>query len=205
MRNKSLLLLALVIIVIAFMGCSQNSAGVDSTKQTKKIVEINASYRWYDHLDELSKDADLIIEGKIIDSQVVYLDLVMKVDKNDPFLNPNIDGIIPPDYILHTVHDVEILHKYKDKSKVQERKVIQVKQLGGETDTTIYHGEDPLKKDATYIMFLATYPAHPADLLNPEQGAYEVIDNSIISHEENHIKLDNNAMSKIEETYLEEK
>jgi len=178
---------------------SQASANGASEVVPKQEVLIDASFPKYSSLGELENRADLIVEGRILSSTFKFLNVAQKPsDPGDAQLNPGTDPAASP-LIPYTIYDVEIQKVYK--GEVTEKETIQVKQVGGENQKTIFKVNDSteLKMNGDYIMFLATYDNSPASLLNPIQASYQLVDNQIIASDKNTIKLNFKDLKQLTE------
>ncbi|GGG09240.1 hypothetical protein [Paenibacillus aceti] len=180
---------------------NDRSAASDVHKSTagKQEVLIDASFPKYNNLDELENRANLIIEGRVLSSTFKFLNVAERPSQpGDDQLNP---GTTPADSppIPYTIYDVEVQKVYK--GAVTEKETIQVKQVGGENQQTIFKVNDTseLKEEGDYIMFLATFDNSPASLLNPIQGSYELVNNQIIASDKNLIKLEINDLKQLTE------
>ncbi|GAA0394010.1 hypothetical protein [Paenibacillus motobuensis] len=178
---------------------SQTSANGTSEVVPKQEVLIDASFPKYSSIGELENRADLIVEGRILSSTFKFLNVAQKPsDPTDAQLNPGTDPVDSP-LIPYTIYDVEIQKVYK--GEVTEKETIQVKQVGGENQKTIFKVNDSteLKMNGDYIMFLATFDNSPASLLNPIQASYQLVDNQIIASDKNTIKLNFKDLKQLTE------
>lgn len=178
---------------------SQTSANGASEVLPKQEVLIDASFPKYSSLGELENQADLIVEGRILSTTFKFLNVAQKPsDPGDARLNPGTDPAESP-LIPYTIYDVEIQKVYK--GVATEKETIQVKQVGGENQKTIFKVNDSteLKMNGDYIMFLATFDNSPASLLNPIQASYQLVDNQIIASDKNTIKLNFKDLKQLTE------
>lgn len=168
LKLKIMFIIALLIITVS--GCKAAN------------VEINADYPHYDDLDSMILHADTIIEGKILAITVENLNI-----------NSNPEEV---EELLYTIYDVEVIKVFRGETKKKE--IIQIKQLGGETENLIVTTEDKsnIKKDLSYLFFLATYKDSPASLINPKQGAYLIKDGKYIEDNDNKIKINKELLEQ---------
>lgn len=166
-NNMIRLLLTLVCcgVMISSIGCASQNVGAEQKEKT--TVQIYASYPYYTSIDHLSERADLIIEGIIMGSSVEEIDISSK--KRD---TKSVKDI-------YTVYKIKVTQCYK--GDVQPGEIVEIKQLGGETETIRYVCEDHAKFSVNnkYIMFLETYENFPASLLNPIQSSYGIVSDAL--------------------------
>jgi hypothetical protein len=166
-NNMIRLLLTLLCcgVMVSSIGCT--SQNVVAGQKEKTTVEISTSYPYYTSIEHLSQRADLIIEGIIMGSSVEEIDISNK--KRD---TKSIKDI-------YTVYKIKVTQCYK--GDVQPGEIVEIKQLGGETERIRYACEDNAKFSVNnkYIMFLETYENVPASLLNPIQSSYGVVSDAL--------------------------
>ncbi len=161
--------LIIIICCTVLMGCVTQDA--DVTQKEKQVAKIYCDYPYYSSVDALTEKADLIIKGTIMDSRVEENDYRIEIDEENKLLNPG--GKTTSHNFVHTVYTVSVSESYK--GDVEPDEIIEVKEMGGETETTKYIAEESVTftKNKEYVMFLATYEnGIPSSLLNPIQGAY---------------------------------
>lgn len=164
----------------------QSTGSQYRNSQSNSPIVICTDYQWYNGIEELFESADLVVQGKAVQSKDVKLNV----------------GVNTKDSMPYIVSTFNIEKTFKGDSKTN---TIEVKQLGGKIKDETYWVQDAeyLKEDRTYILFLKTYDDSPASLLNPVQGMYHVADNeNIISREKNDIKLDMNMLNSFVDTRL---
>ncbi len=166
--------LIIVVCCTVLMGCVTQDA--DVTQKEKQVAKIHCDYPYYSSVDALTEKADLIIKGTIVDSRVEEIDILSKTEENE-ILNPG--GEIQECKYIFTVYTVDVSDSYK--GDVEPGETVEFKQIGGESDTTIYIPEENIKfaKNQEYVMFLSTYESDvPPSLLNPIQSAYNYEQNA---------------------------
>lgn len=158
---------------------------------TKKTVYMGNLYIFYvDSIDRLYKDADLVIQGKVLGSKVEWMSHTSK---------PTADGA----KLLTTIFTVEIVNYYKGNT---DKKLIEVMQLGGETETEIYLYEDlpKINNNTEYIMILGKNPVIDNAFWligGGMQSLYQVDGNKLItSSSVNKLNLTFEDLSKLAET-----
>lgn len=208
-KSKWVPVFSVFCLTMALLGCgsngaksneSQASASKASEAVPKQEISIEASFPKYSSLGELENQADLIVEGRILSSTFQFLNVAQKPsDPADAQLNPGTDPADSP-LIPYTIYDVQIQKVYK--GEVTEKETIQVKQVGGENQKTIFKVNDStgLKMNGDYIMFLATYDHSPASLLNPIQASYQLVDDQIVASDKNTIKLNFKDLKQLTES-----
>jgi hypothetical protein len=97
------------------------------------------------------------------------------------------------------VYIIKVSDSYK--GDVEPGETIEVKQIGGETETTVYIvvGSVKLEKNKKHVMFLFTYKNTPPSLLNPIQSTYYAITDSSVNKELISINTDNDLTLTIED------
>ena len=160
-------------------------------KTPNQEVMIFTDYPYYDTVEKIKKEADIIIEGRIISANTVLLDLTETLtdeEKKNPKLNPG--GEIDIVSLPYTIYQVEIQKTYKGKVSVGD--TIQFKRLGGTIGNIDYIEEDAMNIEVggTYILFLETYSNSPASLINQIQGIYNYGDKKIKGNSKNKLTLD---------------
>lgn len=175
-------------------GCSigQNKS-VDAP--TEKIIQtVSGMYKSYSSIDELVDYSDLVIEGKVLNSRVEILDISMEPEDPTPENSPG--ERVKAEYI-NTVSKVEVSKVYK--GDVEEKQIIEVKQMGGETEYAILISEQStyLEEGENVVLFLKTYNNSPATLLNPTQAQYIIDDNKVVKLEENNLNLEIDKLESI--------
>ena len=168
MLHKGCKLLTLCSVLVFTVGC----AGTPN-----KEVLINTEYPVYDTIEKAKDAAGVIIEGKIVSSEVVSLiptETLTDEQKKDPEQNPGGEADITN--IPYTVYTVEINQVYK--GDVTAGNTIVFKQIGGVLNHVNYREVDAaqIETGSTYILFLSTFSS-PACLINQMEGIYEYKDN----------------------------
>lgn len=178
-------------IVSTLIGCSiQNAQNLNVGQNEKLSVQVSADYPYYSSIDALTKKADLIIAGTVLDSRVEEIDTRIK--------NPDGDDI-PSSKDVYTVYTIKVSDSYKGNVKPGE--IIEFKQIGGEGKNKVYVVEDNVKfdKNKKYVLFLSTYENTYPSLLNPIQSAYYAITDSTVEKELVSINAKNDLTFTIED------
>lgn len=165
-----------------------------------KSATIHADYPGYESQADMETSADIVIEGKVLNSEVKVINITQTPQSNDPKINPNKDGNVSLEGgdLVYTVSKVKVTEVYKGEN-VNQGDIIEVKQLGGTLNKITYKAEGkPFKKEKEYLMFLAGFEdGIPYSLLNPIQGSFEKDENKqYVGHSENKIKIDIEALKK---------
>jgi hypothetical protein len=156
-------------MVAALMGCVTQEAEV--SPKEKLIIRVSADYPYYPNVDALTEKADLIVKGTVMDSRVEEIDTRIKTSEENKNLNPG--GKTSSTNFLYTVYTIDVSDSYK--GDVEPGETIEIKEIGGESDTTTCIAGETVKfaKNKEYVMFLSTYESDvPPSLLNPIQSAY---------------------------------
>ncbi|MCL5289601.1 MAG: hypothetical protein M1489_00965 [Firmicutes bacterium] len=207
MKTSRLLVIIIVCccIIPTLIGCSTQK--VNAGQKEKLTTYIFADYPHYSSIDSLAEKADIIIEGKIVSSRVEEINILDKTNMEDKKLHPSSE--IQTSKMVYTVYTVKVSDSYKGTVKPGE--IVEVKQLGGEDETTVYISEDSVKfpKNKKYLMFLSTYENVPASLLNPIQGSYSYEEETLINkgklqsvNTKNDLTLTIEDLEKIKNKYL---
>lgn len=127
----------------------------------------HADWPYFNNVDELVAEADLIIIGEAVSANRVEA-LKIFADSDET--------------ILHTVCEVRVTQVIKGKAEVGE--IITVKQLGDYKtmpDSAHNEVEGYVKKDSTNLMFLSVFDSVPAEPLNPFQAVVSIEDGKLVS------------------------
>ncbi|MDG4827231.1 hypothetical protein O7635_35750 [Asanoa sp. WMMD1127] len=143
---------ALVVTALAGGACGRPFSG---------RVVYQGDHPYYRSVAELRDKADLVVEVTVADP---------RVDK----LYPTDLGPEPPEEtgVVITVYAATVTKVHKGTPDP----IIQVQQMGGESNGVVYEQEGgiPFTEGVAYLLFLAQYPDAPAALLNPYQAQYEI-------------------------------
>jgi len=133
--------------------------GVGACGQSRVVYQ--GDYPHYESVAELVKKANLVVEVAVADP---------RVGKLYPTDGPRNDETA----VVITIYDATVAKVHK--GSVRTGDVIEVQQMGGESDGVVYENPEvvPFREGTPYLLFLETYPDSPAALLNPDQGQYEV-------------------------------
>jgi len=142
----------------------------------KEIVKIHGDFEIYDNMEQLTKESNIIFEGKILNNHLEKINISTTSDKFEQ---------------LYTVYDVEILKGIKGNHKKGE--IIKVKQIG-DGKTVILNGLDQsnyFQNSESVVLFLNEFGVDskvmPYSIINPLQGSLKVRNNLIESHKLNSI------------------
>lgn len=168
LRSKGSTNLIGLFFVFVATGCASPSA------ESGEVV-YHAHYAIYSSASELEGESSDIIVGTVESSEVRKINPRIESDSKDPELNPAVGATDPPVEadLVFTVYQIRIEEVAKGSTKIGE--VIEVSQLGGEVDGTLYRAEDTVSLTAneSYALYLETYDGDsPASLLNQTQAAY---------------------------------
>lgn len=173
----------LPILIISTLLLSAACAKTISDKEPvvaaeKETVSVQADYPWYDSIEALYDRADLVIEGKVLDSRVEWMNHAIEPseeDKDDPYLNPG--GDTDPGEMITSIYTVEIHDIYKGSAGES----IELGDIGGEIGGVVCENPEAadIETGETYLLFLSVYGDFPACLLNPVQAIYRVDGDSL--------------------------
>ncbi|HRA75298.1 MAG TPA: hypothetical protein PLE12_03575 [Propionicimonas sp.] len=160
-------------MLLALAGCA--------SPQALREVSYNASYPAFASVSELLSTATLVVEGTVLASTVREIDISSKptgAAADDPRLNPAADQHAPS-LMVHAVHTLRIDRAIKGRAVASS--TLEVKEPGGTLgDTNYVTAEGVVLRDGqTYVLFLETYEATPASLLNPIQAVYHRSDGKL--------------------------
>jgi len=198
---KLLIIIICIAVILTSFGCSTQEADV------KQDVRVSVDYPHYSSIGILAEKADLVIEGTIIDSRVEEIDTRIRTNIENEQLNPG--GEIPSSKHIYTVYTIKISNSYK--GNVKPGDTIEVKQIGGETETIVYtvEGSVKLASNEKYVMFLSTCENTPPSFLNSTQSSYFITDSTIkkefvSTNLDNELILTNQDLIKIKKKYKKE-
>jgi len=172
MKRYILTSCVLFILMIFISGCSNESSSNDELSIIPQLINnneqepalelhisIDADWQWFQDFDKLSEEADIIIRGKIIESQNQSLILA--------------EGMRA---IPHTVFTLMVSDIFKGDIQLGEH--VYIKQLGGICDDGLIAtagGIIPFQIGREYVVFLNQWFINDnviSDQLNPFQTAY---------------------------------
>lgn len=174
------IIVSLFSISLLLSACSPAKSQGSETGKSKASTTTHAISSDYPHYKDqaaLTQTADIIIQGKILDSKVeVLTEEAVISSSDDPKVNPYKDKSTreAAKQFVYTVYSVSVEKVYKGGLKAGE--VTQIKIPGGILDDKRYEVEDTdlsLEKDERLIMFLSASKEGPASLLNPVQALYK--------------------------------
>lgn len=177
-QNMALAAATLGVIALALAGCSTSSeSGANAASET---VVLSADYPVYDSIESAIEEADLIVKGEYIGSEVDLLYPTLETE-GDPESNPQ-QGIAPEGVdlkemaIVTTVSQLRITEVLKGDMNVGD--IIEVSQLGGEYDEVNYNEESTTLLSEVDVpevaLFLNQTSDTTFDLINPAQGIFIV-------------------------------
>ncbi len=173
---KRICLICLTILVM-FFSISCGSEKISSPD--KELVIGYIIYPSFGSLEELFAASDFVLKARVLDSRTEWMSHVVDPGTNN---NPEADpgGEVGEQKVLTTIYELEIDTAYKG----SVGNGIELMQLGGETDTTIYayKGAPEIGIGHTYLLFLNQSGAsdNAAWLINDEQAIYKVKGNDLI-------------------------
>ena len=133
---------------------------------------LNADYPYYTEVEDITKAADAIIVGKVIDAEKVQ---EMNVN-TDPQTRNEVDSI---PYTVSKFEAIEIV-----KGDINVGDIIEVKQIGyfkNIPEATLEEIDGYFKLGNLELLFLASYDdGTPYSTLNPTQGAVQVLEDQTL-------------------------
>lgn len=176
--KKMVLLIFTITLAIILAGCSgspelsgfnqQMTTEKETTPGEKEVQVTCIDYPYYNGLEDLAKNADYIIHGKVIDK--TYEWRVVSTPAAELYLNP--EDVPPVEEDLVTVCRVQVLDSFLPTADAGM--MLEVLLYGGETETTIYRveGNPQLSVDEEYVFFLSKSSLfeNAGWPLNPAQG-----------------------------------
>jgi hypothetical protein len=168
--KKTIIAILSAAMLIAVCGCSANSLFEKETQY------MSITYPIYKDIYGMTEKATDIVLGRVTNQRVEELDLTIypesEEELNNELLYPG--GYPSPHFVTCTIYTLIISEVYKGNHEAGA--VIEIKELGGETDDVIYvvYPAVTLAVENDYVLFLSSYEKLPASLLNPLQGAYVV-------------------------------
>ena len=208
MKYKNILLSLVFSVSVALLSaCSNISIGDPGQSPIesldKKTYISYADYEHYDSIESLFAQSDYVIRGKVIDTRVEWLSHSIPLtpeEEADPNTNPYLGTDQEPsdEKKVTTIYTVEAVELYKGDFG---NKVLEVMQLGGETDTEIYivEGEPEITQNIDYILFLSKSELreNAAWLLNADQSLYKVEGENLLMLPSNTLELDFEDLSRL--------
>lgn len=180
-KGRIISLVLSVVLLLSITGCTSN-------------LYTKADFPYYNDVDSLTNESDVIVYGKII--------------KVNDAKEINISGDKDKEHkVEYTISDVEIVDVIKGDVEVGD--VIQVKQLGNENE--VANAEVKMvgyfKKDMEYIFFLKSFediiPDMPYSTLSPYQGHISIADDKATVNKENKLFKDNTSKKELIDTLKE--
>lgn len=169
------ILIVAVTISSIFLNKYKNHKDI-TVKSSKETVRIQGDFPNYSTMEELMKESDIVIEGKILSNHLEKINISTTSYKFEQ---------------LYTVYDVEVLKEIKGNHK--EGDIVKVKQLG-DGKTVILNGLDQsnyFENSESIILFLKDFgvdsKVKPYSIISPIQGSLKVNNNRIESHKLNSI------------------
>ncbi len=158
-----------------------------SASGEKEVLVAQIDYPYYDGVEDLARDADYIVHGKVIDKTCQWR--VISMPAAELYLNP--EDVPPAEEDLVTVYQVQVLDSYLPTAEAGD--ILEVMMMGGETETAIhtYEGIPELSVDDSYVFFLsksslfenAGWPLNPSQAIKkvngsqPEGVSFETLEN----------------------------
>lgn len=167
---RRVILSILIISTLVLTACTAAEKPVAGESET---ITIHADYPWYESTEDLYEKADLVMEGKVLDSRVEWVNHAIapdKEDEDDPRSNPSGEG--DPGETITTIYTVKVQDIYKGSAG----ETIELEDMGGEINGIVCENPEAaeLGTGDTYLLFLSVYGDYPACLLNPTQAVYRV-------------------------------
>ena len=138
----------------------------------KEMMTVAADYPYYNGVEDLARNADYIIHGKVISKTCEWR--VISMPAAELYLNP--EDVPPVEEDLVTVYQVQVLDSYLPTAEAGA--TLEVMMMGGETETAIhiYEGIPQLAVDDSYIFFLSksSFFEDAGWPLNPSQAIMKV-------------------------------
>lgn len=203
MKTKSQIIIGIILLVAVTLVLSLPYLNMS------KIEYYKADYPSYDSQSDMENVADIVIEGKVINSQIQIINVGQPLTSEDPKKNPSKDGKVTKEEgdIVYTVSKVKVNEVYKGQNNIKPGDIIEVKQLGGTMNNVTYKDKHtkPFENEKEYVMFLKDFQdGIPFSLINSTQGSYEKKENQYMGNSENKVKLDIESLKKINNSTIEE-
>lgn len=133
---------------------------------------MNADYPFYETVGDLAAEADLVVTVHIGGSRNDVTGPIQS-DQIDPTSNPQA-GVDPSQNghdpaVPITVYEATVDAVHTGGASAGD--TIEIGRTGGTLNGTVYESNEArLKSGATYLLFLASLPGHPASVLGGDQG-----------------------------------
>ena len=153
----------------------------------KEVLTGSVDYPYYNGVEELARNADYIIHGKVTEKTCEWR--VISRPAAELYLNPEDVPTEEPDLV--TVYKVQVLDSYLPTAETGD--MLEVMMMGGETETVIhtYEGIPELSVDDACVFFLskssffenAGWPLNPSQAIKkvngsqPEGITFETLEN----------------------------
>lgn len=144
----------------------------------KKNMVIYSDYIHYSDISSITKAADVIIKGNVIN-----VSKPQKLKIGESFNNDT--KSYESEYGIYTVSDIKVIKVLKGDLKTND--IIQIKQQGGSLQDTNYieEGSSYLQPEEVHMFFLAKFNDSPYSMLNPTQGKIKLENNKVKMSQEN--------------------
>lgn len=198
-KLKIIVINMIVLIIITVSGCSNSDKSNDNKSNDNKVIQkVYVDYESYESIEELIESTDWIIEGEVIKSRVELSDNLLKLSEEEmenEEINTTEESNTGETPI--TIYSIEVKTVYK--GEIAKEEIIEVKELGGETDTVILINEDAvnLQVGDNYVLFLKTFENNPSVLMNSIQSYYKIDGKEFNKHEDNQLDVDFEKLKKI--------
>ncbi len=161
-------MLTLTLLLILFTSCSKEKATKitekarrEETTETGFNPESNYDYQYFNSIEEIANDGNLIIEGEVVSDDGLQSINTSLTEQEIYF-----------DYYVYTIKIDNIIEgEYSEEN-------IQIKIHNDDFEAVIP------KVGEKGIFFLETYDNVPASLLNPQQALLEIKDDKVVITEE---------------------
>jgi len=156
-----------------------------SSENDIEVIFTSGEFPHYEHVDELSDRADLVVRAEVLDNGNSEMRNVTAT-LPDPIPEDMLElfeagfytaEMFEPNYELFTVHRVRVLEVFSGNGEVGE--IIEVLQRGGESETQRIVNEDRIdfaEGEDLVLFLLRDVDDGPTGLLTPWQAVYSVPD-----------------------------
>ncbi len=185
--NKLIICVCFICLTFCIISCGNNNSNkmIESDLE-EETTQIFTDYPYYDSLNELADNSDVIIVGEVIGKKCEEKSLLIKEEGEDY----SEDQLNDKDKV--TITEIKVVEEFTDSL---DRSDLSIIQLGGSVDkkTVINENAAELLEGDSYLLFLKKSKKWDNTywLLNENQSAFEVDkDNMIIKSDTEGLSFD---------------
>jgi len=181
MKRKSLILMVIGVILLSIIvACStlensqddlsemfeENQSGLE--ENDLNVAEVMADFPHYSSVEHLTINATDVIRGEVLDERTEWINTWIPPQSE----YEETGGELGELYLIYTIFKIKVLEVFEGEAEVGS--IIEVKQIGGQVDDTLFINADEVDIQLGYdlVLFLESFEGLPASLINPTQSVY---------------------------------